>query len=208
MILLSDAVVFLVIFFTLFPTIIHSRSNNAQQNRRMTTTSDSLSLNPEEIAILQFDSRPLRDYWLTSALWNKHYCDRHGHLYLYYTTSTQSLGSCRYNNEPLASPWCKVKAMIQANRDYPQVRFFLYLDSDAVIDRQFADISLNTMINTMRSKLDWNYEQKPIIFNQDGPCWWCRLIKKVGYSMCLNAGKRRGDFVTPYDGFCLYCITT
>lgn len=23
---------------------------------------------------------------------------------------------------------------------------------------------------------------------QDGPCWWCKLIKKAGYSMCLNAG--------------------
>jgi hypothetical protein len=27
-----------------------------------------------------------------------------------------------------------------------------------------------------------------LVYNQDGPCWWCKLIKKAGYSMCLNAG--------------------
>ena len=27
-----------------------------------------------------------------------------------------------------------------------------------------------------------------VICVQDGPCWWCKLIQKAGYSMCLNAG--------------------
>ena len=27
-----------------------------------------------------------------------------------------------------------------------------------------------------------------MVFNQDGPCWWCSLIKEKGYEMCLNAG--------------------
>ena len=42
-------------------------------------------LRPEEIAIMQFDSRPLGDYWLAAAKWNKFYCDRHGHRFLYFT---------------------------------------------------------------------------------------------------------------------------
>ena len=30
---------------------------------------------------------------------------------------------------------CKVKAMLQANTDLPHVRLFIYLDSDAVVDK-------------------------------------------------------------------------
>ena len=62
------------------------------------------------------------------------------------------------------------------------------MDSDAVIDKQFADTPLANMIGTMQAKLDWDPKKKPIVFNQDGPCWWCRLVKNVGYDMCLNAG--------------------
>ena len=56
----------------------------------------------------------------------------------------------------------------------------------------------------MARHLDWNPNEKPMIFNQvnkvkeedmthtlfskDGPCWWCNLILKAGYTMCLNAG--------------------
>ena len=66
-------------------------------------------LNAREIAILQYDSRPLGDYWLASALWNKQYCDKHNHLFIYYSGD-----ECRYNAYTrLASPWCKVKAMRQ-----------------------------------------------------------------------------------------------
>lgn len=31
-------------------------------------------------------------------------------------------------------------------------------------------------------------EEKPMVFNQDGPCWWCTFIISIGYTMCLNAG--------------------
>lgn len=66
-------------------------------------------LNRAEIAILQYDSRPLENYWLASALWNKHYCDLHGHQFLYYRGD-----ECDYDSSTrLASPWCKVKAMRQ-----------------------------------------------------------------------------------------------
>ena len=138
----------------------------------------------ESFAVLQFDSRPLKNYWLTAALWNNEYCKRHNHKFLYYTND----GSCHHGNEPLADAWCKVRAMLNAQQDYPSIKFFFYLDSDAVIDKDFAHLSLRDMIITMKDKLSWNIYSKPIIFNQDGPCWWCTFIQKIGYKMCLNAG--------------------
>ena len=96
--------------------------------------------------------------------------------------------SCRHKNEPLASPWCKVLSMIQASIDFPDVKLFIYLDSDAIIDRRFENTSVNTFLNIMQNKLDWNPEVRPMVFNQDGPSWWCQLINKIGYKMCLNAG--------------------
>lgn len=47
---------------------------------------------------------------------------------------------------------------------------------------------MNNLLMLMQQRLNWNPEKKPIIFNQDGPCWWCSMIKNKGYSMCLNAG--------------------
>jgi hypothetical protein len=40
----------------------------------------------------------------------------------------------------------------------------------------------------MQEKLNWDPNKKPVVFNQDGNCWWCDLVKKVGYPTCLNAG--------------------
>jgi hypothetical protein len=142
------------------------------------------SVKSHEIAILQYDSRPLGDYWLASALWNKKYCDTHNHVFIYY-----SGGDCIYDsNTRLASPWCKVKAMRQANIDYENVKFFIYMDSDAVIDSKFEHTSINEYMILMQRELNWDLKDKPIVFNQDGPSWWCSLIERVGYITCLNAG--------------------
>lgn len=67
-------------------------------------------LSNDEIAIVQFDSRKLSDYWMTSAIWNNYYCAKHGHKYVYYTTSSKF---CMHGSEELASPWCKVKSMLR-----------------------------------------------------------------------------------------------
>lgn len=148
---------------------------------------DLATLRSDEVAIMQYDSRPLRDYWQASAEWNKKYCDKHGHVFIYYASKE----GCHYHDEKLATPWCKVKAMLDANMDFPSVKFFIYMDSDAVIDKNFEDMPLTAMIRTMQTKLDWDPEQKPIVFNQDGTCWWCNLVKERGYNMCLNAGTLR-----------------
>jgi hypothetical protein len=142
------------------------------------------SLTAENFAIVQFDSRPMSNYWQAAAEWNQQYCQRHGHQFLYYNLD----GDCHYKDEPLASAWCKVKAMINAMEDHPTAHVFYYMDSDAVIDMAFEKLSLKDITLNMKEKLNWNPDEKPIIFNQDGPCWWCRLIIKIGYTMCLNAG--------------------
>ena len=121
------------------------------------------SVRPEEIALVQYDSRPLDDYWVASARWNKYYCDLHHHIFIYYTAIKQ----CEYDKDnPLASPWCKVKAMIQANEDYPAVKIFVYMDSDAVVDMRFKKTPVNTLLKTMQTKMQWDEESRPMVFNQ------------------------------------------
>jgi hypothetical protein len=80
------------------------------------------SLEAGEIAILQYDSRPLADYWLASALLNKRYCDKHNHIFIFY-----SAVECHYDaTTQLASPWCKVKAMKQVSPKFVAVKLCLY----------------------------------------------------------------------------------
>lgn len=174
-----------------FSVYIYQGSAQALLNSPSSTISVDISkLHPSEIAIVQYDSRvPLTNYWLASALWNKQYCDKHGHTFIYYITPFKTAKEQQFCEiGVLASPWCKVKAMVQANLDFPAVKLFLYMDSDAVIDLRFADQSLNNILSLMQEKLNWNPNKKPVVFNQDGPCWWCSLIKRIGYTMCLNAG--------------------
>jgi hypothetical protein len=132
---------------------------------------DLSELRNDEIALLQFDSRPLKNYWLTAAEWNNYYCSVHGHEFIYYSSSDQ----CKHDDELLASPWCKVKAMMQANKENPHIKLFIYMDSDAVISAPNFNTSINTFLKTMQKKLSWDPEQRPIVFNQDGPSWWCTV---------------------------------
>lgn len=79
------------------------------------------NLKPGEIAILQYDSRPLADYWLASALLNKRYCDKHNHIFIFY-----SAVECHYDaTTQLASPWCKVKAMKQVWHNFLALKLCL-----------------------------------------------------------------------------------
>lgn len=144
------------------------------------------SIGAAEIAIVQFDSRPIADgYWGVAARWNSKYCKHHGHQYLYYSAKQK----CQHDSGTiLADPWCKVLTMLQAIRDHPSVHAFIYIDSDGVIDDTFFEVSLNTILEDVHKKLDWDVYKKPIAFNQDGPSWWCNLVDRVGYKKCLNAG--------------------
>lgn len=116
-----------------------------------------------EVVLLQFDTRPLRNgsYWTAAAQYNQQYCRTHGHQFAYYTLS--GAARCNVQGVELAAPWCKVRAMMQAQEDYPLARMFLYLDSDAIIDRKFFSTSVLKIMQTMHEKLpDWDPETKPM----------------------------------------------
>eukprot|EP01036_Dinobryon_divergens_P045447 gene45447-60716_t len=46
---------------------------------RILSLNISTDLGPEDIAIVQFDSRPLSNYWEAAARWNNLYAKKHGH---------------------------------------------------------------------------------------------------------------------------------
>lgn len=136
-----------------------------------------------ELAIIQYDSRPLGSYWNTSARWNKAYADKHGHKYVYMSSKS----SCRFGKDLLADAWCKVKAMVLVN-DLSAVKSanaFVFIDSDAVIT---VNYSMTTVLNFMRRDLHWNITERPVALNQDGPGWSCKSTLKLGYKICLNSG--------------------
>ena len=69
--------------------------------------------------------------------------------------------------------------MLSANEDakFNKIKLFVYMDSDAVLDHTYADKPLQKLLGTMQLKLMWNVSEKPTVFNQDGPCWWCDLVE-------------------------------
>lgn len=157
-------------------------------------------LQPHELAVIQYDSRPLADYWNTSARWNKAFCDKFGHQYFFLTSSGESSdgpAQCTYAGHALAPAWCKVKAMLHANALASiSAKAFLYLDSDVVITVKSGNYSLTSLLGYMRADKRWDMVQRPVAFNQDGPGWSCKFtMQKVGYPRCLNSGAvfwRRG----------------
>jgi len=99
-------------------------------------------IKPEDIALLQYDTRPIRDYWAASFIWNKAYADLHGHQYFYFTMPSGK--ECRYLEMSLSPAWCKVRAMIAASEKFTHVKAFVYLDSDAVMTTNFSLVIVNT----------------------------------------------------------------
>jgi hypothetical protein len=145
--------------------------------------SHPLLFQPEELLVVQYDSRPLNSYWNTSAQWNKRYCNKYGHLYLFFSSETL----CRdCFDKLLASPWCKVKAMVAADIiASPSIKFILYLDSDTIIT---VNQSLSTVISYIQADLHWDVYHKPLAFNQDGPGYSCKQAYSLGYMKCFNSG--------------------
>ena len=156
-------------------------------------------LQPSDICIIQFDSRPLDNYWNASAIWNKAYAMYHGHKYAFMTmhsTSNEYKNQNHNNikdkqycyskdNYKLHVVWCKVKAIISASRLIPSAKAYLYIDSDVVITSNY---SLSHIIGYIRKDLNWDLRKKPVAFNQDGPGWSCKHAMSFGFNYCLNSG--------------------
>jgi len=145
-----------------------------------------VDLQPHELAIIQFDTRPMGNYWNVSAHWNYAYALQHGHQYAYFTLPEGR--ACSRKGAPLSPAWCKVKAMMRAQRHLPRAKAFLYMDSDAVVTTQ-GNHSMTDVLAYIRQALDWDVQQQPIAFNQDGPGWACsNVMATTGYDFCLNSG--------------------
>lgn len=172
-------------------------------------------IHPHELAIIQYDSRPLADYWNSSAFWNFAFAQKWNHQYLFISGSTieedeksasgegeaiesdKALSNgnknkknrvCHHPDDVSLSPvWCKVKAMVRAKRYLPTAKAFVFFDSDIAIT--LTNQSLTSVFAFMRKDLGWNYGEMPLAFNQDGPGWACRhTIEEVGYPYCFNSG--------------------
>jgi hypothetical protein len=141
---------------------------------------------PHELAIIQFDSRALDSYWNVSAHWNFAYAMQHGNQYAYFTLKANT--ECSNKNFALSPAWCKVKAMLHAQRHLPSAKAFIYLDSDAVITTQL-NYTLTDVLAYMRQDLNWDINKQPIAFNQDGPGWACvNTLETTRFDFCLNSG--------------------
>mmetsp|Transcript_35043 Transcript_35043/g.83721 ORF Transcript_35043/g.83721 Transcript_35043/m.83721 type:complete len:388 (+) Transcript_35043:180-1343(+) len=130
----------------------------------------------------------------TAAIWNHLYAKRHGHSYIYYNFAGNETGSGCTSDEgqDLAAAWCKVRALKQAQIDFPTAKYFLYLDTDAVVDIRFQNQPLNQLLYNMTNVWlsgSWNIDERPFVFNQEGPSYWCRrIMTETNYTSCLNTG--------------------
>ena len=149
-------------------------------------------IKPSELMIIQYDNRfqsndisiESNNYWYSSIKWNKDYCNKYGHQYQLLSMK----GECIYNEYQLHNAWCKVKGMLDiTKKGILDIKAFLYLDSDAIITSNY---SMTDIIGYIRNELKWDYNKKPIAFNQDGPGWSCKftMTMKKRYSYCLNSG--------------------
>eukprot|EP01031_Cornospumella_fuschlensis_P030225 gene30225-36528_t len=135
---------------------------------------------PEDILILQFDSRGLADYWGASSSWNKAYAQAFGHSYMFMSIH----GDCRNGDVELSPSWCKIKAMLEVSKTQ-QHKVVVFLDSDAIIT---ANHSMSAVLEFVAHFTKWNVSEHPVAFNQDGPGYACRHALKIGYNVCLNSG--------------------
>ena len=62
----------------------------------------------------------------------------------------------------LADAWCKVRAMNQANSDYPDVKLFIYMDSDAVVDKAYVNVSVVSKVAEIQRLLQVSYAFSPV----------------------------------------------
>jgi len=144
--------------------------------------------------LLMSDSRDPREpqgeikkssWWWASAYLAAVYARLTGDEFIFYQVIDICIGPDGIS--VLSPPWCKVKAMIQAMREYPNAQFFLYLDSDAAISEKFFwNSSLTILAATWLDNVN-----KPILLNQDAKSFWCaNALPRQGHDdrHCLNAG--------------------
>lgn len=168
------------------------------------TTTSWFNLDPSKVVIVQFEGRELwKELYVgpnttqyiptiynTASTWNYLYSIRHGHEYIQYYFGKTANGCRSHGDLPLYETWCKLRAMRQVQADFPRAEYFLYMDTDAVVDYQFRDRSLLDLLQNMTTEWlpDWNIDERPFALNQEGPGMWCGMVHEGNFSHCLNTG--------------------
>jgi hypothetical protein len=183
---------------------IHDSSSLRVRTARKPVSFSWLGVPHERFAIVQFDGRspweiiptgPNTSKYMPTihnvgSTWNHLYSKQHGHEYILYHWGNQTTG-CRSNNDQkLAEAWCKIRAMQEVQNMFPDVEYFLYLDTDAVVDPKFFDEPLNNLLYNMTTQwsLNWDIDEKPFTLNMEGPSYWCRRVSDANFTNCINTG--------------------
>ena len=81
-------------------------------------------LTAAEIAIVQYDTRPLgEEYWGVAARWNFAYARRHGHPYFYLSSKVDE--GCIHSGIKLSLVWCKVYRQIESMYSYTSCNLYV-----------------------------------------------------------------------------------
>ena len=198
---------------------IFTRSVSLGNHSSSSVTSETKSwfdVPRKKFAIVQFDGRspwnvdqigPTTWRYIptihnTGSIWNYLYSKKHGHEYILYHWGEGSQSSClSEKNQTLAEAWCKLIAMMKAQTLFPEADYFLYLDTDAVVDMQFYNQSLNHLFYNMTHQwqLNWTIDEKPFTLNMEGPSYWCKRTNEAKFKNCINTGTvlwKRSDLST------------
>jgi regulator of extracellular matrix RemA (YlzA/DUF370 family) len=164
----------ILLFWYLFLLLCADRIESGQEVLFQFPVGNILMSN-KEIAIIQYDSRPLGNYWNVSSRWNYQYSLAYQHSYYYFSQRSDSECTNEEESTPLSPSWCKVKAMLIADQIITEQKYLLFMDSDALITSNY---SMSTVLSYMTKYLSpyWNWD-----LNQ----WY--LIKMV---QDLHANKR------------------
>lgn len=187
--------------------VYYRRQNNHDDNSHLFSLNLQESwfdMPHERFAIVQFDGRKPWQFVQTGqntskymptihnigSVWNHLYTKQHGHKYILYHWGNRTTGCRSDNNQTLAEAWCKIRAMQDVQNLFPKAEYFLYLDTDAVVDPKFFDEPLNNLLYNMTNKwsLDWDIDQKPFTLNMEGPSYWCRRVREGNFTNCINTG--------------------
>ena len=115
----------------------------------------------------------------------------HGHRYMMYHYGDGSSETCRSKNgEHLYEAWCKLRAIRQAEQDLPDVKVFLFLDSDAVVQLRFFDQPLGKVMHNMSSvwPMQWDINSHSVLLNEDPGGDFCDIVEAFGLDNCINTG--------------------
>jgi len=148
--------------------------------------------------LVMYETRDLGDvttYWRAAYDLAANYAERHGHNFVMYTLpkGVARLEACDGSN--LGLSWGKAAAAVQATLDFPDSRFFLFLDSDAAISTEsgktgesWADRSL---AHVLAAAVGWPGKmRKPVLVNQASRDYWLHRApqNKTRWRYLLNSG--------------------